>query len=93
MTQSDAARPDPRTEPALNEDELAAESADNLPQREALSLIDPGTLMGGSSVPSSTSGTPTTAPTTGDPAQSISLPGSLGSLSNKIIGTGGTSNG
>ena len=94
----DDKRPDIRASDPLTADELAAQQAADLPDREALSLVDPGTLLGGTSLPGSptpgaapgATSTPTTDPTAGQP---LSLPGSLGSVSNKIIGTGGTSNG
>ena len=99
MKEPDETRPDIRVNvnDALSDDELAAEAAADLPDREALSLVDPGTLLGGSSLPGSsptgTSPASGAAPSSGAPSQPIALPGSLGSLSDKIIGTGGTSNG
>jgi hypothetical protein len=75
----------------LSDVELEDEQATDLPDREAMSLIDPSTLMGGATLPTGTSGAPTTDPsTTGgttSPTTSgapVQLPGSLGSLTDKL---------
>jgi hypothetical protein len=88
---------DQRRSPPLTYDELAAQEAADLPDREALSLVDPGNLLGGASPtgssPAGAAPDASSNPTTGAPAQPFTPPGSLGSVSDKIIGTGGTSNG
>ena len=56
-----------RRQPGLSSEELAQHEAADLPEREALTLVDPGTVLGGASA------IPTT-PSSGTPAPNISVP-------------------
>jgi hypothetical protein len=65
------------TQRALSDEELAAHEAADLPEREAMTLVDPSTVLGGSSLTS----TPTSAPATGVTPPVSSPPISVPNLS------------
>jgi hypothetical protein len=64
------------THPGLTQDELSDQEAADLPDREAMSLLDPGTAMGGVMMPNPPTDTTQPLPpeTSGGGTEPISLP-------------------
>jgi len=58
----------------LSAEELAAQEAADLPDREAMTLVDPSTVLGGSSLPTSPTGSDPTGTTAPVSTPSLSLP-------------------